>query len=463
MKRKTNLFYTTGPDSKFITFSNYTEALTGNYLSVNTKLFPDNFLCLNIKGLNSTTKTLFIKYLVRYYENKLAVLRDHNINNNETIESHIYPLAYLLEAILKVVYYDGEEYVLNINNNELVVNDDIFNNDNSSSSLEITNLITYIGQISEEDYYGTYTDIICNINCENYVEGIITLDHNDISYNEKTVTINDNPNVLYGWENDYLLSEYSINDKPIYDVNDNTYVYNSNISSLIFNKLDSNSQNDKTLKFNIIIPLFSKINIDLETSTSDDSYDSRFQTNENLKEYLVLNGNENGNENNGNNNINNINKHIYDVPLGMWIYADNEEDTFIKLIKDKNLNLYPNWSLLISSQFKPFPYSTDYKKQNATANNTESNSIGNSFSTFAEVLSRMNDVLDRFNEINISLASLNNRIESIEKKFNSLGTTENIQKIDEKVVQIESSVNNQINAFKQYMHEYLENIKWKEA
>ena len=40
MKRKTNLFYLNGPDSKFITFSNYTEALTGNFLSTDTKLFP---------------------------------------------------------------------------------------------------------------------------------------------------------------------------------------------------------------------------------------------------------------------------------------------------------------------------------------------------------------------------------------------------------------------------------------
>ena len=44
MKRKTNLFYVDGPDSKFITFSNYTEALTGNFLSTDTKLFPDKFL-----------------------------------------------------------------------------------------------------------------------------------------------------------------------------------------------------------------------------------------------------------------------------------------------------------------------------------------------------------------------------------------------------------------------------------
>ena len=53
MKRKTNLFYTNGPDSKFITFSNYTESLTGNFLSTDTKLFPDKFLCLKIYNINS--------------------------------------------------------------------------------------------------------------------------------------------------------------------------------------------------------------------------------------------------------------------------------------------------------------------------------------------------------------------------------------------------------------------------
>ena len=111
MKRKTNLFYTSGPDSKFLTFSNYTEALTGNFLSVNTKLFPDRFLCLQINGLNSTTKEGFIKYLVAYYENKLAALRDNILENNNTIEYNIHPLSYLLEALLKVTDYIDGEYV----------------------------------------------------------------------------------------------------------------------------------------------------------------------------------------------------------------------------------------------------------------------------------------------------------------------------------------------------------------
>ena len=53
MKRSTNLFYTVGSDTNFITFSNYGESLTGNFLSVNTKLFPSHFLCLDIPELDN--------------------------------------------------------------------------------------------------------------------------------------------------------------------------------------------------------------------------------------------------------------------------------------------------------------------------------------------------------------------------------------------------------------------------
>ena len=432
MKRKTNLFYTTGPDSKFITFSNYTEALTGNYLSVNTKLFPDNFLCLNIKGLNSTTKELFIKYLVSYYENKLAVIRDHNINETkDTIEKNIYPLAYLLEAILKVVFNDNGEYSLNIEDNELVINNDNFN------LSEISNLITYVGQITETDYYGTYTDIICNINCEDYVEGAIKIDLDNISYNELTVSV-DNTEKLYGWENDEIFDTYK-EVLPIYDIN-NTYFKKSKLSQLVLHKIDNNTTNNKTLKFNVIIPLFSYVNIDVNYN----NYKNNIKLDENTQNHYIV--------------LNSENKHCVDVPLGMWINADNENDTFIELIKDQNMNLYPNWSLLISTQFKPFPYSTKLAKDNETQN-----SIGNSYATFAEVLSKMNLILDKFNYYNDQLIKLNNEVDRINTQLKNIGTVANIQKINEAVVGIESSVNNQINGFKQQLYGYLQNLKWTQG
>lgn len=465
MKRKTNLFYTNGPDSKFITFSNYTEALTGNYLSVNSKLFPDNFLCLNIKGLNSTTKPLFIKYLATYYENKLAAIRDYNVNHNETIEFKIYPLAYLLEAILKVVKINyiiqevddkkiiiNYEYELNVTDNYLNISANIpsllDNNKIENEGLTVddeltpknfTNLITYIGQISETDYFGTYTDIICNIDCENFNEGEICFS-NVVDNNEKIVSISEYFDSLYGWENDTIFDNYK-RDIPIYDISDtHSYNCNSSLTKLVYDKIDSNSTKyNKTIQFNIIIPLFSLVNINLTQL-----YSERNLIEGETKQCIILNDR---------------NKHCFDVPLGMWIYADTEKDSFIELIKDQNLNLYPNWSLLISSQFKPFPYST-LKKENATSNNPDSQSIANSFSTFAEVLSKMNEVLDNFNKINIDLSNLDQRIKSIEKNLNNIGTVSNINKLDEKVVQIESSVNERIEDFTKKLYGYLNNLKW---
>ena len=63
MKRRTNLFYKDGPDSKFLTFSNYTEALTGHFLSTYTKLYPSRFLCCYIDVIDEN-KPYIIKHLI---------------------------------------------------------------------------------------------------------------------------------------------------------------------------------------------------------------------------------------------------------------------------------------------------------------------------------------------------------------------------------------------------------------
>ena len=64
MQRKTNLFYTQNQDSNFLTFSNFTEALTGNFLSTDWKVYPSRFLCLYIPTLvDEQSKQDFIKFL----------------------------------------------------------------------------------------------------------------------------------------------------------------------------------------------------------------------------------------------------------------------------------------------------------------------------------------------------------------------------------------------------------------
>ena len=197
MKRKTNLFYTTGPDSKFITFSNYTESLTGNFLSTDTKIFPSRFIALYIKGLNKNTKAALIKYLADYYESKLAVLRDHFDYNKSDIEKRVPPLNYLLEALLRTK---------EINENEVVATHSIAANKNNDDN-ETSNLISdsevikfkYISDITEQDYNGTFTDTICNIDLRKfaYISSIELTD----DFNDNVVQF-DKPVTLYGWDSD---------------------------------------------------------------------------------------------------------------------------------------------------------------------------------------------------------------------------------------------------------------------
>ena len=155
MKRKTNLFYTEGPDSKFLTFSNYTESLTGNFLSTDTKLYPSMFLCLNV---NINNKKNFINnYLTGYYENKLAALRDYFIENDKKPEDYMSPLGYLLDTIKKF--------------------DPNFK-------------ITFVGDITEQDYNGTYTDTICTISfADVHTSEIVINEETNNQNNADTITV----------------------------------------------------------------------------------------------------------------------------------------------------------------------------------------------------------------------------------------------------------------------------------
>ena len=204
MKRKTNLFYTTGPDSKFITFSNYTESLTGNFLSTDTKIFPSRFIALYIKGLNKNTKGALIKYIADYYESKLAVLRDHFDYNKSDIEKSVPPLNYLLEALLRIKEINTETNEVSYTHS---IAANFIKDGNDTSSSNESNLISdsdvikfkYISDITEQDYNGTFTDTICNIDLRKfaYISSIELTD----DFNDNVVQF-DKPVTLYGWDSD---------------------------------------------------------------------------------------------------------------------------------------------------------------------------------------------------------------------------------------------------------------------
>lgn len=446
MKRKTNLFYVDGPDSKFITFSNYTEALTGNFLSTDTKLFPDKFLCLKLKNLNASTKPKFIKYLAAYYENKLAALRDYSIEKDVNQELEILPLAYLLEAILNACNLN-EGFKLDtdkMKSFQKVSEADYINANNSGA------LITYIGNITEQDYNGTYTDTICCVNANEYYEGDIKFVQNiQIGKNNNDCPV-DPVNVLYGWEGEQMFEEYIDSEtgehiSPIYDDNDHSYDYDSYLDNIEFIKLsdDSNVDSFKTIEFNVVIPLFTITNMNYNTNSN--ILDDEINDTNNKCIKLISDTPDNKNL-----------KSRRDVPLGMWFYADEvNKDTFIELKRDGQLKSYPSWSLLIASQFKPFPYTLKYQKENDTKN-----TVMNSFNTFAETLSKVNDVLDKFNEMNINIASLENKILSLEKQIKEIGTTVTITDMEKKFLILSTDVKDQINDFKKQLYGYVDNITW---
>lgn len=557
MKRKTNLFYNNGDDSKFITFSNYTESLTGNFLSTDTKIFPSRFLCLKINGLNKNNKPMLIKYLSSYYENKLAFLRDKYLSENKNVEHNIYPFNYLLEALYKIKPVDGK---LCDENNNISVRSTISNDDETCFTIE------YVSDITEQDYNGTYTDTICIVDLNNVINGDIHFVNDTTIVNDVDVILSDEEcATLSGWTNEELREqyipifddsnvimfdtedEYDEEHAPhiiveenesylspevinLYDNIKNDYIYtgitidgyylwrltndrstttttyyiiteeldlsgkdvdsgadgkhvivgkigldddirvydgehtyensvllkyigshydtsnhhvdikyddvvyhvNSYFDSIILNKLNNITE----LQFNCIIPLFDVVDI---------NYKSNFTTIVDIAD-----------DETKINLCDDVDNNLYtkNVPLGMWFYADEDDETFITL-KRSNINEFsPSWSLVISSQFKPFPYS------NSMPDDFNTNAIANSFATFSQVLTRQNDIMDSINKLLIQFNNISNRIGQLEGQMKQIGTSYNIDGIHQELINYERGMNNKFNDFKTEVTAYLSNLRW---
>ena len=369
MKRSTNLFYTVGSDTNFITFSNYGESLTGNFLSVNTKLFPSNFLCLYLPALNYNNRKEFIKYIAAYYENKLAFLRDKCIEHNYNVESKLNPLYYLLEAINK---WDS------------------------------SNKITHIGNITEQNYNGTYSDIICVITASEHSPAIINSKTNELVSKE---IYDSSKKYLYGWSIKRSTSNENIEEiyqgpsqyesiTPVFDGKD-FYDYNTNIESL------EKSTPSGDIKFNIIIPLYNLVNTDYKSNSSI------------IDESNIITA-----------------TYTKNVPLGIW-FSGKEPIT----ISRQDTEYDPSWSLLLSSQFKPFPYS------DKSPNEIDDSSKTDAFMTFSQILTRQNKIIDKFNDLSKQVLELNNKLNDVIGNLKSLGTTNNIDGLHLEIIELQKQIN----------------------
>lgn len=350
MKRKTNLFYTEGQDSNFITFSNYTEALTGNYLATDVKLFPSKFICAYIPVLeNSDNKEEFIQRLAAHYENKVAFLRDLCAERGYNVEEKMRYLGWLIDSLN-------------------MINDEMGRSETAETTNSYSPLIEYnhIGAIVEQDYNGIYADTICMIDASEAED--ITIETVKSSFS--SIEPVDQNKYLYGWytvseqgDTEYIGPANWKNVKPIFDgevASSNYYTFDTAVKQIeaVYNT------NPKDIKFNVIIPLFDIINVNHKHNTDIIKTEDK----------ITLPCDDNTGA-------------ILNVPYGIWFSKET-----ITLTRD-NTQWSPTWSLSIGSQFKPFPY---YNKQQV--NEIDQSAKTAAFSTFAQVLTRQNTILDKISD-----------------------------------------------------------------
>ena len=343
-------------------------------------------------------------------------------------EKYILPLNYLLEALCRVIVKktneDGTQTsMLNLLNDTTL-------NVSEYSEISDTLDIQYISDITEQDYNGTYTDTICIVDLSKYKTGKLSFKTDyDISYDKfKTVDRTyDNLGIegLYRWTTGmpFEYSGVSANYDVDIDSKTGTYYYGSNIDNI---ELINGSNN--SIKFNVIIPLFDLVNIDYKTNDITIEEMSSIDLTNDVNSNLLYTKN---------------------VPLGMW-FADKP----VELTLDSTTGFSPTWSLLISSQFKPFPFSIDYSEVQDRDN------YNTGFATFAQILSRQNQLIDKFNDVSTNIHSLNDRIVNIENQLRNIGTIDNIDSIRRELISYESELSGDLEKFKDQIFSYISNLKW---
>ena len=419
--RKTNLLYSTyiGEENSFLTFSNYTEAMTGNHLSVNTKMFPSTFLCAYI---NVTPDNIgsFINTIVGKYENKLAFLRDtFTKDSNISAEDNIYPLEYLINTLKD------------------------FDNEFS---------INYVGQVTEQDYNGTFCDTMCIISTEDN-GGKVTL--NSVDGTKKTVDYNNSYDYLYGWSSynatnsSYIYNGPSIYEhvKPLFDDNDNnennSYIY---VSSYEHDKLIFTPDTKaKSIEFNCIIPLFDIVNVDPKSNESNitEPSDTKLSDTESsdtepskLPNIIEVD----------------LTSSTCNVPMGIWFSQGFNK---ITLQRDETSGFWPSWSLVLSSQFKPFPKSPHLQSDTQNISSTDA------FGTFAQILVEQARLTDEHTDIAVNVQALSNRISNVESKVNNISTNMSLDALQNKIDQIDTKLASLTESLEK-VNSLISSITWKQ-
>ena len=221
--------------------------------------------------------------------------------------------------------------------------------------------------------------------------------------------------ILYNWTTSELANtDYENLNVKLDNNDDNTYSIYSEYE-LITDVTDRTN-----LRFNVIIPLFDITNI--YATSNFNSVEESFSKEENLeyKNYIY------------NESTNTLEKVSIDYsskelrsinnPMGIWF-----SDEVIELKRDKESKYAPSWSITISSQFKPFPYSGQYLNNDITSTDNQQ-----AFQTYAQILARQST-------LNYELSNISSRLTKLEQtvsRLNNLST----QSINEKLLEYDTVI-----------------------
>ena len=407
MKRKTNIFnLADSNDTNFLTFSNYTEYLTGNFVSTNTKLYPSTFLCMDLPFDEDHTLENFKYHLMCHYENKLACIRNYCIQNNQKCEDYIEPLGLLIESIHK-----------------------FFEKTIDSNPIKIC----YISNIVEQDYKGTYTDSMCIINLNESSQVTNYVLKTGTEGNWTTVSSsNSNPTILEGWTENELSGLYTDNINAIYDNGTEYFLY-----STIDHYEVSEPTIAQEISFNTIIPLFDIMNIEHVHGNTDVLYSL---TQSDSKYHRLMN-----------------------IPFGIWTNPES-----VKIARYNGFA--QNWSLVIGSKFSPMPYGTIdkindvYEFNHQTIDDVQKNNISDQYAlTYAQLLYRQNELYNIYSQFTNKFNELTNTLENIQTKLNQIPITDNLNKVYEKIDQEVAAIREELNESENKINERIANLKWKQS
>ena len=124
------------------------------------------------------------------------------------------------------------------------------------------------------------------------------------------------------------------------------------------------------------------------------------------------------------------------IPIGIWF-----ADTAVSLKRDSDTGYAPAWSLVLSSQFKPFPYSKQLNSDGVEGIQGIAYTEG-AYVTFAQVLSRQNEIITNFSKLSSQIANLSKRIEEVDAKVNQLSTSYAIDGIHKEMILFKDQICN---------------------